>query len=140
VLLLGRYTPNRKAVLEVIRDGLRAKNYIPMLVDFDVPANRDVTETVSTLAHMARFIVADITEPRSIPQELMAIVPVLPSVPVQPILLESDSPYGMFEHFSAYPWVLDTCRYPDSDFLIQNLTTHVIEPAERYISRHGRTT
>ena len=89
VLILGRFTAARKEVLEAVRDGLRANNYIPMLVDFDVPSNRDVTETVSTLAHMARFIVADITEPRSVPQELMAIVPSLPSVPVQPLLLES---------------------------------------------------
>lgn len=134
VLILGRFTAARKEVLEAVRDGLRANDYIPMLVDFEVPSNRDVTETVSVLAHMARFIIADITEPRSVPQELMAIIPTLPSVPVQPLVLESEEPYAMFEHFSAYPWVLETCRYSDRDFITRNLSACVIEPAENYLS------
>ena len=64
VLILGRFTEERKAVLDAIRDALRKRNYTPVLFDFDKPASRDLTETISTLAHMARFIIADITEPR----------------------------------------------------------------------------
>ena len=87
VLILGRFTPpERKAVLDAIRSGLRWREYLPVVVDFDKPANRNFTETVLTLAHLARFIVADITEPRSVPQELQSIVSNLRSVPVQPLL------------------------------------------------------
>jgi len=131
VLILGRFTPERKAVLDTIREELRKRDYLPVLFDFDKPSNRDITETVSTLAHMARFVVADITDAKSIPQELMAIVPALPSVPVQPLLLASQREYGMFEHFKHYPWVLEPYLYEDQDRLLAVLMDKVIGPAER---------
>lgn len=98
VLILGRFSPpNRKAILDAIREELRKRDYVPILFDFEKPASRDFTETISTLARMARFIIADITEPRSIPQELQAIIPDL-SVPVQPLLqYGSSGEYGMFQ-------------------------------------------
>jgi hypothetical protein len=130
VLILGRFTDERKPVLAALRDVLRQRNYLPVLFDFQKPSNRDITETVSTLAHMARFVIADITDARSIPQELMAIVPSLPSVPVQPILLSSQHEYGMFEHFRRYPWVLPLALYKTPDELIASLEQKVITPAE----------
>ncbi len=134
VLILGRFKSDRKAVLDSLRAVLRGKGYSPILFDFDKPRSRDITETISTLAHMARFIIADITEAKSIPQELQAIVPNLPSVPVQPIIHESDRPYGMFEHFKRYPWVLSVYYYNDQNQLIQSLPGAVIGPAEAKVA------
>jgi len=130
VLILGRFTPERKAILDAIRDELRKRDYMPVLFDFEKPSNRDITETVSTLAHMARFVIADITDAKGIPQELMAIVPALPSVPVQPLLLASQREYGMFEHFKRFPWVLEPYLYEDQDGLLAAITEKVIGPAE----------
>lgn len=130
VLILGRFTPERKAVLDAIRNALRQRDYLSVLVDFDKPANRDLTETIITLAHMARFIIADLTEAKSLPQELQAIVPNLPSVPVQPLLLASDYEYGMFEHFKRYPWVLEVYRYEDHQEVLASLVRKIILPAE----------
>lgn len=130
VLILGRFSPERKAVLDAMRDELRKRDYLPVLFDFEKPSNRDITETVSTLAHMAKFVIADITDAKSIPQELMAIVPALPSVPVQPLLLASQREYGMFEHFKRFPWVLEPYLYEDQDRLLAALTKRVIGPAE----------
>ena len=130
VLILGRFTDERKAALDALREELRKRNYLPILFDFSVPATRGITETVSLLARMARFVVADITDAKSIPQELSMIVPDLPSVPVQPLLLEGSDEYGMFEHFKRYHWVLETYRYSSPEHLIAGLAKHVIGPAE----------
>lgn len=131
VLILGRFTEERKAVLDAIREELRRRDYLPILFDFDKPASRDITETISLLARMARFVVADITDAKAVPQELNVIVPHLPSVPVQPLLLRESSEYGMFEHYARYPWVLPLYRYETQDQLIAALGEQVIEPAER---------
>ena len=131
VLILGRFTPERKAVLVALRDALRSQGYLPILFDFEKPASRDITETISTLAHLARFVIADITDAKSIPQELMLIVPNLPSVPVQPLILDSQHEYGMFEHFTRYPWVLPIYRYTDEANLLQSLQEKIISPAEQ---------
>jgi uncharacterized protein YjbI with pentapeptide repeats len=130
VLILGRFTPDRKAVLDAMREELRHRNYLPIVFDFEKPASRDLTETISTLAHMARFITADLTEAKSIPQELERIIPDLPSVPVQPVLQASADEYSMFEHFTRYPWVLETYRYKSLEEVIAALAEKVIAPAE----------
>jgi uncharacterized protein YjbI with pentapeptide repeats len=131
VLILGRFTEARRPVLDALRTSLRAHNYSPILFDFDGPTNRDITETVSTLAHLARFVIADITDAKSVPQELAVIVPSLPSVPIQPVLHAADSEYGMFEHFKKYPWVLPVFRYSDANSLVQSMQHSIIDPAER---------
>jgi uncharacterized protein YjbI with pentapeptide repeats len=130
VLILGRFTPERKAVLDTLREELRKYDKLPVLFDFEKPTNRDFTETVRTLAHLAQFIIADISEPRSIPQELYAIIPHL-AVPVQPLLYEAELEYGMFLDFGKYPWVLPVYRYKDLNSLLASLKETIIEPAEQ---------
>lgn len=130
VLILGRFTPERKAVLDAIREELRRQNYVPLLFDFEKPVSRTYTETISTLAHLARFIIADITDPRSVIQELQAIVPEL-RVPVQAIIEEIQEPWGMFQDFpNTYPWVLAVHHYRNLDDLLFSLRDKVIGPAE----------
>ena len=130
VLILGRFTSERMAVLNALREEVRQRNYLPVLFNFEKPSSRDITETVMTLAQMSRFVIADITDARSIPHELMSIVPHLPSVPIQPILIASDKEYGMFEHFKRYPWVLETYFYTNVEELITSIERKVINPAE----------
>ena len=129
VLILGRFSKERKVVLDALREELRKHNYLPILFDFDVPENRDITETVSLLARMARFIIADLTDPSSIPKELEAIVPSL-AVPVQPLLEGLTRPYAMFKDYWKYNWVLPPHRYEGLQLLLATLAEKVIAPAE----------
>jgi hypothetical protein len=129
VLILGRFTDERKAVLDALREELRKRDYLPILFDFAVPATRDITETVSLLARMARFIIADLTDPSSIPKELEAIVPTL-AVPVQPLLEGASRPYAIFKDYWKYDWVLPVYRYEGLEPLLATLADKVIAPAE----------
>jgi hypothetical protein len=79
---------------------------------------------------MARFVIADITDAKSIPAELQSIVPRLPSVPVQPLILDSDYEYALFEHIQKFPWVLETFRYGNQDELLASIEGRVIGSAE----------
>jgi hypothetical protein len=49
VLILGRFTAERKAVLDAMREALRKRDLLPAIFDFAIPASRDVTETVKVL-------------------------------------------------------------------------------------------
>jgi len=129
VLTLGRFTAERKRVLDAICDELRRRDYLPVLLDFDKPDSRDLTKTISTLAHMVRFVIADITDAKAIPQELQKIVPGLPSDPVRPIILDSQFEYGMFQGFGGYLSMLPPHRYQDNDHLLESLETQIIGPA-----------
>jgi uncharacterized protein YjbI with pentapeptide repeats len=129
VLILGRFSEERKAVLDAMREELRRRNFTPIVFDFEKPASKNITETVSTLAHMARFVIADITDAKSIPQELQRIVPDLPSLPIQPVILASQYEYAMFKDFLDYPWVLLPHRYASPEDLIASLAEKVVRPA-----------
>jgi uncharacterized protein YjbI with pentapeptide repeats len=130
VLILGRFTDERKAVLDAIREKLRERGYLPILFDFQGPLNRHTDETVTLLAHMARFVIADISDAKSVLQELRAIVPNLPSVPVQPVIVATQEEPGMFDFYRPFPWFLKVHRYGDKKQLIADLSERVIRSAE----------
>ncbi len=129
VLILGRFSPERKMVLDAVRNELHKHNYSPIIFDFEKPVSRDFTETIRTLAHLSKFIIADLTDPSSIPQELQSIVPDL-AVPVQPILAESKREYAMFIDFRKYHWVLPTYVYKDQATLLASLKAEIVDQAE----------
>jgi uncharacterized protein YjbI with pentapeptide repeats len=137
VLILGRFTPERKAVLDAIRDELRKHNYLPVMFDFDKTASRDLTETISTLAHMARFVIADITDASAVPTELERITPGLPSVPIVILIHRSNKTYALFDHIRRYPWVLEPYRYEDQAELIASIGEKIIASAEKKVRECG---
>jgi len=130
VLILGRFSPERKQILDALRDELRKRNYVPVVFDFEQPGSRTTDETITLLARMARLVIADISDAKSVLQELRGIVPDCPTVPVQPIILASREEPGMFDFFRRYHWVLEAHRYADGAELLAHLSDRVIAPAE----------
>jgi uncharacterized protein YjbI with pentapeptide repeats len=130
VLILGRFTEERKAVLDALREELRKHDYLPILFDFEKPVSRDTDETITLLARMARFVIADISDAKAVLQELRAIVPDLPSVPVQSIILATQEEPGMFDFYRSRPSFLTVHRYADQKQLLAEIGDKVIRPAE----------
>jgi len=132
VLILGRFTPERKAILDKLRDTLRAKNYVPIVFDFDKPTNEDFTGTIKTLAGMCHFVIADITNPKSSPLELHATVPDY-MIPFIPIIQEKEEPFAMFVDLwiRHKEWVFEPLKYIGEKDLIASLEDDIIKPAEQ---------
>jgi uncharacterized protein YjbI with pentapeptide repeats len=131
VLILGRFTPERKEVLDAIREELRKRNYLPLMFDFDRPADRSLIETVVTLGHLSRFVIADITDAKVVLQELQAIVPQLPTLPVMPIVQAGAPMTAAIADFSTNAnFIADIFEYLDIGQIRDLLPTAVIAPAE----------
>ena len=135
VLILGRFAiPERKAILDALKNKLREYNLLPIVFDFDRPTDKDFTETSKTLAGLAYFVIADITNPKSSPLELQATVPDY-QIPFVPIIQEGEQPFAMMVDLQKkYNWVLDTLSYNSIDTLIKALKPAIIDPA---IQKHN---
>lgn len=83
---MGRFTEERKPTLDAMREALRYYDLVPVMFDFDRPSSKTLIDTVSTLANMARFVIADFTDPKIVLQEAPRVVET--SVVLQPILLK----------------------------------------------------
>lgn len=131
VLLLGRFTGPAADVLDVLREVLPKAGYAPIVFDFAVPEDRDLVETVVTLAGLARFVIADLSQPRSTPLEAQLIIPNI-AIPYVPIIRRGEQPFSMFASLQRkFGWVLPTVTYRDEADLARRLRSRVIAPAER---------
>jgi hypothetical protein len=129
VLIIGRFTGKRKPVLSQISEKLRELNYLPFIFDFEKSKRQDFTETVKTLAGLSRFIIADITSPKSVPLELQAILPDY-MIPLVPIIQESEEPFSMFTVLqNKYDWVLPVIEYDSINTLLKVFDSAIVIPA-----------
>lgn len=130
VLILGRFAlPERKLILDALRDKLREYDLLPIVFDFDRPTDKDFSETIKTLAGLSYFVIADVTNPKSSPLELQATVPDY-QIPFVPIIQEGESPFAMMVDLQKkYNWVLNTVTYDSLETLIKVLKPLIIDPA-----------
>jgi hypothetical protein len=132
VLLLGRFTEGRIVVLERLREELRKRGYIPIIFNFDKPETKDFTDTVRLLAGLSKFVIADITNPKSAPLELQATVPEI-MVPFQPIIAQGEKPFAMLQDLwiKHRDWVFEPIEYSSVERLVETMDAEIIRPAER---------
>jgi uncharacterized protein YjbI with pentapeptide repeats len=142
VLILGRFSAERKAVLDTLRTALSQSGFVPIIFDFDRPASKDFSETIMTLAGLSLFVVADITNPKSSPLELQATVPNC-MTPFVTIIQDGEEPFAMFADLRGrYDWVLEPLCYDSASGLVAAMEQAIIAPAldmrARLMERKGR--
>jgi uncharacterized protein YjbI with pentapeptide repeats len=130
VLILGRFSvPGRKEILDALRNKLREYNLLPIVFDFKRPTDKDFTETIKTLAGLCCFVIADVTNPKSSPLELQAMVPDY-QIPFVPIIQDGEQPFAMMANLhTKYNWVLEPRSYDSIDTLMKALKPGIIDPA-----------
>lgn len=130
VLILGRFSPKRKAVLDALRSALRSFDLVPVLFDFEKPSSRTFIETAVTLAHMARFVVADFTSEGDVRREVQQIAAALQTVPIVPLLHSSHRGIPLtLQDLANHPCILPVVRYRNKRGLVASLQDRVIRPA-----------
>jgi hypothetical protein len=104
---------------------------VPILFDFDKPADRDLIESIVRFAAVSRFVIADLSDPKSVPAELQAIVPQFPSLPVVPIIEASQREYPVADNIlRRASLVKPVVKYLDERHLVKILDEQVLVPAE----------
>jgi hypothetical protein len=134
VLILGRFTGRRLEVLQKIKSHLakHSNRYIPELFTFRKPDSRDLVEAIIGFAALSRFVIADLSEPKSVQSELEAIVPHFQSVPVVPLINRTGREYATFSSVQRRENVVKpTVRYSNLDDLVKKLDEEVVPMAEQ---------
>lgn len=131
VLILGRFTGDRKEVLEAMRTSLRTHGYVPVVFEFEQLGSQDFTEMIATLTRIARFVLADFTDAAVAFEDFPAIVRNVP-VPVQPLLAANirEEPGTLSKLRSDHAAILDTYRYVNSGHVLESFEKRVIFAAE----------
>ncbi len=103
------------------------------------PEPASLTEAVIGFAALSRFIIADLSEPKSVQAELQAIVPNFQSVPVVPLINRTGKEYALFPSLQRYDNVVKpTVRYCDLDDLLEKIDQQVVPLAEKKRSMMGK--
>jgi uncharacterized protein YjbI with pentapeptide repeats len=129
VLILGRFTPERKAILDALAEELRGHRLLPVIFDFERSTQRDLAETIKILAGLSLFVIADVSDPRSVPLELQASVPGY-GIPFVTIIHEDQRPFAMFDSLVKYDWVLTpVLTYRSAEVLRRVFKKAILNPA-----------
>jgi uncharacterized protein YjbI with pentapeptide repeats len=130
VLILGSFSPAEKPVLDALRIALNKRGFVAVTFDFERPLERDYMETITAIAALCRFIVADFTNAKEVRAEVSQVHAQYRRVPIVPIAKVGVAlPITMANVFSAEE-LAGLVRYADIDDLVSKLPASIIERAE----------
>lgn len=130
VLILGCFAGEKRNVLDAMRRELKKNDYLTVTIDFSNVTLRHDSRILLSLAGLARFIIAEVTEPRGVLQALVSIVESSPPVPLQMVHELGTRPRRLNESMKRYAWVFEPRPYRDWGELVTLLREELIEAAE----------
>jgi uncharacterized protein YjbI with pentapeptide repeats len=129
VVVLGRFPEWRRPHLDAIRDQLRGRHYAPVAIDLEHPVGPKLRAVIENLAHLARFIIADLAGSREFMNDIQPLGPNLRGLPLQAIMPEGEE---LMELPSV--WGKDPYRYRDTDHLVHSFAKSVLQPLEQKLA------
>jgi hypothetical protein len=131
VLLLGKFREGGREILEKVAETVRRNKLIPIIFDFDGPEGSNIIETVTVLAGISRFVIANLNG-TSVPAELERITANFK----RPIITyfnsaEEDQVYAMFSDKLALSNVL-LFKYSNETELSSKLGKKLAEAEENF--------
>lgn len=127
VLILGRFSSERKPFLDRLMLELKHKRLVPVLFDFEKPRTMDFIEPILSIALLSKFVVADVTDPKIILEELTVIVRNSSTV-IIPILEEAQiEPVTLINLRINHRSISETFYYENANDLISNSLSEIIE-------------
>ena len=118
--------PNISKLKKAVRNG----NLSPIVMDFDCPTTLDLIEAIILLSFLSKFIIVDLTNPKSVPAELQAILSTL-MIPVVPIIRQNRKPHSSFSFASKFKWVLPILEYEKIEDIEQAFEEAILGPATK---------
>ena len=125
VLVLGRFPDWRRPHLDAIREELRQRRYAPIAIDLENAVGRKLRAVIHNLAHLARFIIADLAGSREFLGEIQSFGLALRGLPLQAIIPEGEELMELPGFSSHEPY-----RYRDTDHLVETFEKRVLHPLE----------
>lgn len=133
VLILGRFTDQRKSVLQGVKVRLVELGYVPVIFDFKKPENTDHMEPVLLIAQLARFVLADFSDPKVILEEVPRIADNTSTV-IMPIIEQGHPEPSTLHNLRVNRLsVLNTFHYKDKDDLLRSLDKGILPQVEAKI-------
>lgn len=132
VLILGSFKDERRSVLHAICRELRGYGLAPMMFEFPRPDTQDYMGPVLMFGSMAKFIIADFTDAKTVIEEAPKVVQTCNKLLVPLLQKGYKEPIPLLNlRSSNRDYVLDTCWYPDVESLLESLLKSVVDEATK---------
>jgi hypothetical protein len=128
-LVIGRFPQWRRPHLDAVREELRRSEFAPLAIDLEKPVGPKLRSLIANLAHLARFVIADLAGSRAFAKELQPFSFTLRDLPIQVVMPDGEEPPDLPGN-----WAFEPCRYRDTEHLVEIFEREILQPLARKIA------